>query len=172
MATARDYIDHLQLQPHPEGGWYREVYRATESIARAHLPARFTGDRCFATGIYYLLHTADVSALHRIRQDEGWHHYDGSPLTIHLLTGEGDYSTLHLGKEVAAGQRPQLVVPAGVYFAATVDEADSYTLAGCTVAPGFDFADFEMPTRAELLARFPHQRDLIERLGHSRPGDR
>ncbi len=162
MPSAREWIDHLALTRHPEGGWYRETYRSRETIARTHLPARFDGDRAFATTIYYLLESGDFSALHRIRQDEGWHFYDGSPLTLHLIAADGSYSTHRLGRDLALGQEPQATVPAGWFFAATVDEAESFSLVGCTVAPGFDFADFEMPSREQLCRLFPHHRALIE----------
>ena len=162
--TARDWIEHLGLVRHPEGGWYRETYRSSEQIRREHLPARFDGDRAFATAIYFLLESGDVSALHRIRQDEVWHFYDGSPLTLHLLSAEGEYSTLQLGRDLGAGQRPQALTPSGFLFGATVDEPGVFTLVGCTVAPGFDFADFEMPSREELRRLYPAQGDLIERL--------
>src|SRR5262245_56848805 len=117
--TAADWVGTLALCRHPEWGWYRETYRSAEAIARAHLPPRFDGDRAFSTAIYYLLESGDFSALHRIRQDEVWHHYDGSSLTLHLISPEGIYSTLHLGR--GRGQTPQAVTPAGHYFAATVD---------------------------------------------------
>lgn len=158
--TAADWVARLALARHPEGGWFRETYRSDEGVARAHLPPRFDGDRAFSTAIYYLLESGDFSALHRIRQDEVWHHYDGSPLTLHLISPAGAYSTRALG---GAGE-PQAVAPAGWLFAATVDDAASFTLAGCTVAPGFDFADFEMPGRDELLARHPGLRPAIEGL--------
>jgi len=162
--TAYDWIDALQLQPHPEGGWFRETYRAGEKIARAHLPARFTGDRSFSTGIYFLLQGQDFSALHRIQQDEVWHHYDGGALVIAALDPAGQLSTLRLGKNVRAGERPQAVVPAGHLFGAYPADPSSFALVGCTVAPGFDFADFEMPPRAEILQAYPQHRELIERL--------
>jgi predicted cupin superfamily sugar epimerase len=172
MPQARDWIDRLGLVRHPEGGWYRETYRSTETIARTALPARFDGDRVFATAIYYLLEGDDISALHRIRQDEGWHFYDGSPLTLHLIAPDGSYSTCRLGRDLAAGQQPQALAPAGWFFAATVDDPDSFSLAGCTVAPGFDFADFEMPSRDELSRLYPQHRNLIERLTCQPPGRR
>src|SRR4051794_11801998 len=113
MPSAREWIDHLALTRHPEGGWYRETYRSSETIARAHLPARFDGDRAFATAIYYLLESGDFSALHRIRQDEGWHFYDGSPLTLHQIAPDGACSTHRLGRDLTRGQEPQALVPAG-----------------------------------------------------------
>jgi uncharacterized protein len=162
VSDARRWVERLGLGRHPEGGWFRETYRSAERVAAAHLPPRFGGDRCFATMIYYLLESGDFSALHRIKQDEGWHFYDGSPLTLHLISPEGAYSTRRLGR--GEDSEPQALVSAGCYFAATVDEAASFSLAGCTVAPGFDFADFEMPPRAELLQKYPNLSEVIERL--------
>ncbi|MFO0929765.1 MAG: cupin domain-containing protein [Gemmataceae bacterium] len=164
MPTSNDWIAALQLQRHPEGGWFRESYRAAERIPRTGLPARFDGDRSFSTMIYYLLEGQDFSALHHIRQDEGWHFYDGAPLVLHLLDPAGRYSTVRLGRNLDAGERPQAVAPAGWLFAATVADPLGYSLVGCTVAPGFEFADFAMPPRSELVARFPEHVEVIERL--------
>ncbi len=162
--SAEDWIGTLELQPHPEGGWFREVYRATESIPQANLPARFSGDRVFSTAIYFLLNRSEYSAFHRIKQDELWHFYDGDALTIHLIDPAGEYRQATLGRNHAAGESPLVVVEAGWLFAATVNDLRSYALVGCTVAPGFDFDDFEMPTRAALVAQYPAHRDIIERL--------
>jgi len=164
MSEARQWIERLQLRPHPEGGYFRETYRSGEIVARAHLPARFGGDRAFSTAIYYLLESGDFSALHTIKQDEVWHFYDGSPLTVHVIDGDGTHSAIRLGRDIAAGEVPQAVVPAGRLFGARVEDAASFSLVGCTVAPGFDFADFAVPDRAQLLARYPQHRELIERL--------
>lgn len=163
-ASQQQWINELQLQPHPEGGWYREVYRANESIAQAALPDRFTGDRAFSTSIYYLLGPGDISALHRIRQDEIWHFYDGSSLVVDVIYPDGRAETLRVGRDLNAGELPMAVVPAGSWFGATADTSDGYSLVGCTVAPGFDFDDFELPSRAELLERFPQHCELIKRL--------
>src|SRR5262245_14881759 len=140
MSSARHWIDSLQLKPHPEGGYYRETYRCAEVIPRAGLPARFSGPRSLCTAIYFLLQGEDFSALHTIKQDEVWHFYDGAALTVHVIDPEGCYSTLQVGRDVAAGQVLQGVVPAGCLFGATVSDPASYSLVGCTVAPGFDFA--------------------------------
>lgn len=164
MPTAQDWIQHLQLQPHPEGGYFRETYRATESIRREHLPTRFTGSRAFSTAIYFLLQGNDFSALHRIKQDEMWHFYEGTTLAISVIDPNGQLSIIRLGRDVQAGEVPQAVVPAGCYFGARVVNSDSYALTGCTVAPGFDFADFEMPTRQALLDIYPQHREIIEKL--------
>ncbi len=162
--NAKDWIEELGLQRHPEGGWFREVYRAEGSIPHDGLTDRFGGDRAYSTAIYFLLRGQEFSGLHRIRQDELWHFYAGSPLTIHCIDRKGQHSTLHLGMEVSEGRAPMRVVPAGDLFGATVDDAGSFTLVGCTAAPGFDFADFEMPGRAALLEQYPQHRSLIERL--------
>jgi hypothetical protein len=161
---AREWITRLGLQPHPEGGFFRETYRAAETIARAHLPSRFSGDRAFSTAIYFLLEGRDFSALHRICQDEMWHFYDGCPLLVSSISPEGTLSVVRLGRDMRAGEVLQAVVPAGYFFGARPSDPDSYSLAGCTVAPGFNFADFELPTRAELAARFPQHAAVIQQL--------
>ena len=164
MTEAKDWIESLQLRPHPEGGYFRETYRASETIARQHLPTRFAGDRAFATAIYFLLQGNDFSALHRIKQDEMWHFYEGCSLTISVIDPGGNFSAIRLGRDARAGEVPQAVVPAGRLFGARVNDPRSYALVGCTVAPGFDFADFEMPTRQELLGCYPQHQAIIEQL--------
>jgi hypothetical protein len=161
---ADQWIQVLQLQRHPEGGWFREVYRAQEAIPHQCLPGRFTGDRSFSTAIYFLLKETDFSALHRINQDELWHFYDGTSLTIHMIDPAGNESSVKLGRNLQAGEALLAVVKAGWLFGATVDDSRSFALVGCTVAPGFDFADFEMPQRDRLLKEYPQQRQLIEKL--------
>jgi len=163
---AKDWIETLQLRPHPEGGFFRETYRAAETIARQHLPPRFSGDRAFSTAIYFLLEGRDFSALHRIRQDEVWHFYDGCSLTITSIAPDGALGVVRLGRAVRAGEVLQAVVRAGCLFGARPSDAGSYSLVGCTVAPGFDFADFEMPTRQELLERYPQHAAQIVQLTH------
>jgi predicted cupin superfamily sugar epimerase len=158
------WIETLGLEPLPEeGGWYREVYRAAESIPADGLPERFDGPRTFATSIYYLLPSDDFSAFHRIRQDETWHFYDGHPLTLHTLAPDGTHAQIRLGRD-APDEQFQFTVPAGTYFAATVEAEDAYALVGCTVAPGFEFVDFEAPPRVDLLAQFPEHEAIVRRL--------
>jgi uncharacterized protein len=159
--TAADLIRLLDLSPHPEGGFFRETFRA-DPLPFA-LPER--GVRSASTAIYFLLRRADFSAFHRVRSDEVWHHYLGAPLELHLLEPTG-HTLATLGARLERGERPQAVVPAGVLQAARVapDSDGDFTLVGCTVAPGFDFADFEMPPRADLVAEFPAARALIESL--------
>jgi predicted cupin superfamily sugar epimerase len=164
MSEAAEWIESLQLQPHPEGGWFREVYRSQESIPKRSLPNRFQGDRSFSTAIYYLLEKTDFSALHRIQQDELWHYYDGAALTVEVIDPDGSHWSVRLGKDFDAGQRPMAVVPAGCLFGAVVSDPEGFSLVGCTVAPGFDFADFELADRQQLLEQFPEHRSIIERL--------
>ena len=147
MKDARYWIEELQLAKHPEGGYYRETYRDTRQIE----------GRACSTAIYFLLPAGEVSVFHRIKSDEVWHFYAGDELTIHMIDEAGNYSTMIVGPSAF-----QAVVPAGNWFGASV--ATGFALVGCTVAPGFDFADFEMGERAELLRQFPQHRRIIERL--------
>lgn len=161
---ARAWIRRLDLKPHAEGGWFREIYRAAEILPRAALPARFTGDRALGTSIYFLLAPGEVSRFHRLRADEIWHLYEGGPAVLHVLAPRGGYERLVLGREAERGQAHQLVMPAGSWFAAELDPAAPFLLAGCTTAPGFDYGDFELAARANLLRVFPGQADVIGRL--------
>ncbi|HET6324151.1 MAG TPA: cupin domain-containing protein [Planctomycetaceae bacterium] len=164
MTNAQAWIDRLQLRRHPEGGWFRETYRSEEILNRAALPSRFGGDRAFSTAIYFLIEGEDFSALHRIEQDEIFHFYDGSSLTLHVIDTTGNYAAVKLGRDLGAGELPQAVMSAGSIFGATVNDPRSYSLVGCTVAPGFDFADFAMPSREEMCRQFPQHRQIVERL--------
>jgi len=128
------------------------------------LPPRFSGDRVFSTAIYFLLQGHDFSAFHRIQQDEVWHFYDGGPLTVVSIAPDGALRSVNLGRDVAAGEVLQAVVPAGFVFGARPTDPRTFSLVGCTVAPGFDFADFEIPSREELIERFPQHTAVIEKL--------
>ena len=164
MSEATRWIEHLALEQHPEGGWYKEVYRSTERIAAAGLPERFDGERSFCTSIYFLLESGSFSAFHRIKQDELWHFYDGEGLCVHVIDPVGNYRQQKLGRRPQQGESFQHVVNAGDWFAASVEEEDAYALVGCTVAPGFEFADFDMPSRDDLTLRFPQHQAMIARL--------
>jgi len=163
-ARAQEWIDRLNLAAHPEGGWFREVYRSAVSLPASALPAGFAGPHAASTAIYYLLQKPQFSAFHRIRSDELWHLYDGGPLRIHGFAPAGGYACHTLTSEPLSAGAPMLTVPAGTWFAAELDEAADFALAGCTVAPGFDFADFELARPDELARRFVGHRPLIERL--------
>ncbi len=164
MDSAKFWVDYLGLEPHPEGGFYRQTYIANEAIAEPHLPHRYKGHRPFSTAIYFLLEYPDFSAFHRLRSDEVWHFYTGSSLSLWLISPHGKRSCLKLGPDPGQGQHFQQVVPAGCWFAASLDAPKTFALVGCTMAPGFDFADFELAQQAELIRQFPQHRDLIERL--------
>jgi hypothetical protein len=163
---AARWIERLGLTPHPEGGYFRETYRAADSIQAAALPARFAGPRNVSTAVYFLITPPSFSALHRIRSDELWHFYAGAAVALTILDadGRGSLVTARLGCDAARDELPQVTIPAGAWFGAEVTPPGSFALVGCTVAPGFDFADFELGDRATLLRRYPQHRAAIERL--------
>lgn len=162
--TADYFIKHLQLQPHPEGGYFKETYRSTGTIAKQCLPAAFNGDRNYSTSIYFLLQQNDFSAFHRIRSDECWHFYEGGPLLIHVINEEGEYSCTRLGRSLDSGEVLQFVVPAMCWFASEPAPGTEFSLVGCTVAPGFNFSDFEMADAKTLARDYPLHDVLIQRL--------
>ncbi len=167
MKDADYWIEKLELSVHPEGGYYREVYRSEETIPAAGLPSRYSGDRSFSTSIYYLLKGEDFSAFHRILSDEIWHFYTGAPLILHLIKPAGEYVAITMGTDEKGEFLFQFVIERGWWFAAEVKEKDSFSLVGCTVAPGFDFDDFRMGGE-ELAALFPAHRDLVLRFSGKR----
>ena len=158
LPTAEDLVQDLGLSPHPEGGFYRETYRARTQL---------DGGRAAATMIYFLLPAGQVSRLHRIDADEGWHHYLGGALEIFELdeTRPGSSALVtRLGKDLSRGEVPQHLVPGGRWFGAAPAAGAPYALVGCTVAPGFEFAKFELGRRDALLARFPASAEIVTRL--------
>ena len=167
MKNVEKIIKKLDLQPHPEGGYFKEVYRSKTEIPGHVLGENFNGDRNCSTSIYFLLTSENFSAFHRIRQDEIWHFYMGSAIDLHVITEKGDHKKYIIGNDLEADELLQLVVPAGDWFAAEVNKPDSFALVGCTVSPGFSFEDFELPSRYELLNKFPQHRDLITKFTHS-----
>jgi predicted cupin superfamily sugar epimerase len=163
MQNSAYWIEKLGLLHHPEGGWYREVYRSPQIIPAAALP-RHGGERVFSTSIYYLLESGQFSALHRLKSDELWFFHSGCPLEICSIAENGQCNINRLGSHADCGESLFAVVPAGNWFGAQPPEPASFSLVSCAVAPGFDFSDFEMGKRDELLARFPACREIIERL--------
>ncbi|MBI1920934.1 MAG: cupin domain-containing protein [Geobacter sp.] len=152
---AGEIIERLKLEPHPEGGWYREAYRSASPVG---LHDDRTGERVALTAIFFLLEAGDFSAFHTVRSEEAWVHLDGAPLELVMLPREPEIGLL---TAVGGGGEPLLVVPPDTLQAArTLGE---YTLVSCLVAPGFDFADFRIPSRAELQAQFPEYSELIDR---------
>lgn len=159
MKNKRYWIDQLKLEKHPEGGYFAETYR---SKMKSEFDG-FEGKRNLSTGIYFLIDQGAFSAFHRIKSDEMWHFYAGDPLLIHMIDVEGNYSNQALGDNLEEGEKLQFVVPAEVYFASEVKGAGDYSLVGCTVSPGFDFADFELAD-ASLAQKFPQHREFLLRL--------
>ena len=158
----KELIEYYKLLPHPEGGFYRQTYIAAESILQAALPNRFEGNRPFSTAIYFLLPHGNFSAFHRIKSDELWHFYEGCPLNIHVIHPNGDYECLKLGSNLNNGESYQLVVPANAWFASEpTGETGTFALVGCTVSPGFDFADFELAEADILVEQYPNHEQLI-----------
>ncbi|MBX7044378.1 MAG: cupin domain-containing protein [Ignavibacteria bacterium] len=167
MSSRVDYlVKHLELKPHPEGGYFREMYRSEESHQKEHLPARFSGSRSHCTSIYFLLFGNNFSALHKIKSDEIWHHYEGGTLEIFSIDNNGKLTVHLLGKDFENNEKPQIVIKAGDWFGSRVKDKSTYALVGCTVAPGFDFEDFEMGDRNSLLNSFPQHKKIIEELTH------
>ncbi|OAN64428.1 hypothetical protein A8B79_13920 [Balneola sp. EhC07] len=160
----QDLINNFNLQKHPEGGYFKETYRSEGVIPSEVLSNEINGDRNYCTGIYFLLTSDNFSAFHRIKQDEMWHFYEGSPLTVHMIDNQGNYSFQKIGLEFKDRQVPQFVVPKGVWFASEVMKPNSYSFVGCTVSPGFDFADFELADSNMLIAQFPKNSKIINRL--------
>lgn len=163
-----NYINELvkkfDLLPHPEGGFYKEVYRSEGVIAQSQLGHQFSGNRNYCTSIYFLLTSANFSGFHRIKQDEVWHFYQGSPLQIHVIHPNGNYELHRIGFDLAQNLTPQFVVPAGAWFASCVENENDFSLVGCTVAPGFDFDDFELAKKNELIAEYPQHANIITQL--------
>jgi predicted cupin superfamily sugar epimerase len=160
-SRARALIDTLGLIPHPERGYYVETYRAATRVrATSH-----GGDRSASTAIYFLI-TGDepVTSLHRLKSDETFHLYEGGPLDIVRLFSDGRSDVARLGLDLAAGERPQIVVPAGTWFGTELTRGATHCLVGCTVAPGFEFADFELAEGPELEARYPVAAERIRRM--------
>ena len=135
--SSQFYIDQLDLQPHPEGGYFKETYRSVGTIPANALPGGFTGARSFSTAIYYLLQKGEFSTFHRIQSDECWHFYAGQTLLIHIIFDNGQYVCVKLGTNIDAGETFQFVVPAKAWFASEPATGSAFALVGCTVAPGF-----------------------------------
>lgn len=161
----RTVIDKLNLMPHPvEGGYFLQTYKANEGTLKAALPDRFSGDRSFATSIYYVIPPDRISSLHVMLADETWHFYIGSAINLVEISPDGVATEITLGPDVAKGQVPQHTVMAGNWLGAYNLEAELYSLVGCTVAPGMELDDYEHGKPKELLKLFPHLKELILKL--------
>lgn len=161
MEHLNDIIKKLNLKPHPEGGYYFETYRSGEVIDASALPQRYTGKRSFSTAIYYLLTPGSFSAMHRIKSDEIFHFYLGDPVEMLMLFPDGSGKTQMLGPDISGGMSVQVIVPGGTCQGLRLVESGSFALMGTTVSPGFEFEDFEVCKRDELIRLFPKYRELI-----------
>ncbi|MCF8255062.1 MAG: cupin domain-containing protein [Bacteroidia bacterium] len=162
--NAAYYIEKLGLTQHVEGGAFAETYRCANKIDKNNLPDTFHGDRNYGTAIYFLLTQGDFSAFHKIASDEIWHFYEGSPLHIYELDQTGKLNIHHLGRDLEKGESYQCVIQAGNWFASRCETKNGFSLVGCTVAPGFDFEDFELANKESLTKEFPQHQEIIKEL--------
>jgi predicted cupin superfamily sugar epimerase len=153
----KEIIEKLQLLPHPEGGFYKETYRSAADIS-------IDGNvRQMCTSIYFMLEDDNKSHFHRIKSDELWFFHLGEPLEIVTLNN-GMVETILLGSAIEKGELLQAVIPAGIWFGSRIKSQKGFVLVSCTVAPGFDFADFELAKREDLLREYPHCEELVKEL--------
>ncbi|MEE4285565.1 MAG: cupin domain-containing protein [Mariniphaga sp.] len=160
MKTVAYWIEKLELEKHPEGGWFREIYLSDDIVPQTGLPSNFRGERSFATSIYYLLEGTDFSAFHRIKSDEIWHYYTGTSAIEILSLQKGKMEKYLVGADPESGQTFQVIVPKNTWFASRLVNPEGYALAGCTVSPGFHFEDFEL-ANSRLVEEYPEFRDEI-----------
>ncbi|BES63702.1 cupin domain-containing protein [Gottschalkiaceae bacterium SANA] len=161
MDCINELVNRLELLPHPEGGYYKQTYK-DDGLVEGYRGIDLTSPHASSTAIYFLMTEGNFSALHRLKQDEVWHFYEGSALSVHTIKPDGTHQEIRLGRDFQAGEVYQAVVKRGDIFGSCVDSG--YALVGCTVAPGFEFEDFELLPKADLLAAYPMYRKLIEKL--------
>ncbi|MEH7388635.1 cupin domain-containing protein [Bacillus sp. JJ1521] len=157
--NAEFYITHLGLEPHPEGGFYKQTFASD-----AMIDTKQENQRKLYTSIYFLLRSEDISHLHRLKSDELWYYHGGSSLTVHIIDESGEYKEMNLGLNLDEGEVPQVLVPKNAIFGSSVKEENTFSLVGCMVAPGFEFEDFELFTQEELLKEYPQHEGAIRKL--------
>jgi predicted cupin superfamily sugar epimerase len=160
MHSAKYWIEKLNMTAHPEGGWYKETFRDNR-IVQAQSPGGEHKEYHASTAIYFLLDDQSFSAFHRIGAAEAWHFYAGTGITIYSIDENGELKTVELGPNPEQGQVFSTVVPANVWFASRVNQIGGYALCGCTVAPGFEFAEFELASKNDLILRYPIHKNVI-----------
>lgn len=158
LQAAAYWTERLELLPHPEGGYYKEVFRSSQEVVRESS----TAIKQACTSIYYLLEGNDFSGFHRLASDEIWYFHKGVPLMIHIIDEQGVYTTKELSDTLSGCL--SIVIEAGLWFAAEIPSAQEFTLVSCAVAPGFDFTEFEMAKKDELIELYPQHRDILSRL--------
>ena len=164
MRDWKYWVEKLDLGKHQEGGYYKELYKCAETVAGDRLSVNYDSERSLATSIYFLLPSGEVSKLHRLKSDELWYFHAGSPMTLYIIDVNGCLSKVKLGLDIDNGELPQVIVPRNCTFGAEIYEPDSFTLVGCMVSPGFDFKDFELLPREQLLSEYPQHADIILKL--------
>mgnify|MGYP003808146847 CR=1 FL=1 len=165
-AIEQEIVNRLQLQPHREGGFFKESYRSDIFLSARSLPDTFGGRRTMATSIVYFLPAGSFSAFHRLKQDEIWNFHAGSVILPHTInSSDGLYNCFELGDGVSGESVPQVIIPAGTYFAA--EASQGYGLVGCVATPGFDYADLEMPVASRLVKLFPQHESIIRKFSRS-----
>jgi uncharacterized protein len=160
------WVAKLGMNPHPEGGYYKETFQSEEQISDRELSVNFEGRRKLYTSIYFLLTSDDVSHFHRLKSDELWYYHGGSSLSIHVIDESGEYKEIKLGMNLDAGEIPQVLVKKNSIFGSSVSEKDTCSLVGCMVSPGFEFQDFELFTQEELMKVYPQQKEIIMKLAY------
>lgn len=163
MKKSKQWISSLNLKPHPEGGYFKEVYRSDEIINNTSLDTRYLGIRSVSTSIYFLLDGNQFSAFHKIKSDELWHFYDGSAIKIYIISEDGNLVMKKLGIALEENEVPQIVISKNHWFAAEAIDKNSFSLVGCTVAPGFDFNDFELGKKKDLINKYPEHKEIIKK---------
>jgi uncharacterized protein len=159
--NAEYLISFLGLEKHLEGGYYKEIYKTEDKITDSELSSNFEGKRHLATSIYFLLKSGEVSKFHRLISDEIWYFHAGDSLTIHVIDKKGHLNNYKLGLNLEKGEQPQIIIPKGDIFGATIENENKFCLVGCMVSPGFDFSDFELLSKDELMRTFPEHEDII-----------
>jgi uncharacterized protein len=164
MSEAEVIIKKLNLKSHPEGGYYKEIYRSDEKISKSALPERYSGDRCMGTGIYYMLTPGEISAMHKVKSDETFHFYGGDATELLLLFPDGTAKIVELGNDIENGMSLTVTIEHGVWQGQRLKPGGKYALFGTTVNPGFEFDDFEFGKRDELIKMYPDFSEMILKL--------
>jgi predicted cupin superfamily sugar epimerase len=160
LTSKQEYIEHLNLETHPEGGWFKETYHSDEK----YYASESNGERYYYTSIMFLIDNDNPSHFHRLNHDELWFYHDGQNMFVHCIYPNGEYKAIKLGNDINKGELPQFMVPKGTIFASSVDGKDDFALVSCVVSPGFDYADFELMHKSDLLTKYPNLETVIKRL--------
>jgi len=163
MYTADYFVENLSMTPHPEGGFYKESFNSSDTIAQGELNVESQESRKLWTSICFLLRDGEVSNFHRLKSDEMWYYHSGSSLTIYMINMEGELLTQELGLDMEKGEKPQILVPKDYIFGSAMNK-EGYALVGCMVSPGFELKDFELFERNDLLEKYPSHKQAILKL--------